>query len=107
MRKLAFRLLTLAMFSMSLLAAPTFVSICAAGGDPTPSNDSKPVPQSKKKTSEISPGSEDAAFTKGYRTAYATIYDRNEITCQAEQQARRRTQTNTQEMTPCPKTTNP
>ena len=86
MRKFAIRLLTLAMFSAALLAAPFFVSICAAGGDPTPSsppaNDSKPT---KKKTSEASPGIEDAAFAKGYRMAYATIYDRNDYASAIEQ----------------------
>ena len=80
MRKFAIRLLTLATFSMALLAAPLFVSVCAAGGDPTPSappaTDTKPAP--KKKTSEVRPGIEDAAFVSGYRAAYATIYDRND-----------------------------
>jgi tetratricopeptide (TPR) repeat protein len=84
MRTFAIRLLTLAMFSMALLAAPMFVSVCAAGGDPTPSNDSKPTPPPKKKTSEVSPGIEDA-FTKGYRTAYATIYDRNDYAVAIDQ----------------------
>ena len=86
MRKFAIRLLTLAMFSAALLAAPFFVSICAAGGDPTPSsppaNDSKPT---KKKTSAVSPGIEDAAFANGYRAAYATIYDRNDYAAAIEQ----------------------
>ena len=80
MRGFAIRLLTTAMFSMALLAAPLFVSVCAAGGDPTPSappaTDSKSAP--KKKTSEVRPAIEDATFVSGYRAAYATIYDRND-----------------------------
>jgi tetratricopeptide (TPR) repeat protein len=90
MSKFAIRLLTLAMFSTALLAAPMFASVCAAGGDPTPSSsppptDSKPAAKSKKKTSELSPGSEDAAFVRGYRAAYAAIYDRNDYASAIEQ----------------------
>jgi tetratricopeptide (TPR) repeat protein len=90
MSKFAIRLMTLAMFSMALLAAPLSVSICAAGGDPMPSSspppaDSKPVAKPKKKTSEIQPGIEDAAFVKGYRAAYTTIYDRNDYAAAIEQ----------------------
>ena len=85
MNRSAIRLLTLAVFSMALLAAPTFMSIAAAGGDP-PSTSPPPPPPSdsmtktkKKKTSEATPpGAEDPAFAAGYRTAYATIYDRND-----------------------------
>jgi tetratricopeptide (TPR) repeat protein len=84
MVKSAIRLMTLAMFSLALLAAPMFASVCVAGGDPTPTsspppaNDSKPSAKVKKKTSEIRPGVEDAAFVQGYRVAYATIYDRSD-----------------------------
>jgi tetratricopeptide (TPR) repeat protein len=87
MTRLTIKLLTLAAFSMALLAVPNFVSIAAAGGDP-PSSSPPPPPASdtkamtktkKKKTSEASPpGAEDAAFANGYRTAYSTIYDRND-----------------------------
>jgi tetratricopeptide (TPR) repeat protein len=84
MNRFATRLLTLAIFSMALLAAPTFISIAAAGGDPPtssppPPTDTKAAPKTKKKTSEASPpGAKDAAFANGYRAAYATIYDRND-----------------------------
>jgi tetratricopeptide (TPR) repeat protein len=84
MNRFAIRLLTLAVFSMALLAAPTFMSIAAAGGDPPSTSPPPPPPtdtkvKSKKKTSEATPpGAEDAAFAAGYRTAYATIYDRND-----------------------------
>jgi len=85
MRKSATRLATLAVLSVALLSAPIFVSICSAGGDPTPSEDSKPPPKGKKKTSEVSPSIQDAAFTGGFRAAYATIYDRNDYASAIEQ----------------------
>jgi tetratricopeptide (TPR) repeat protein len=83
MIRFAVKLMTLAMFSMAMLAAPNFVQSCAAGGDPAPSSspppsDTKPPPKAKKKTSEASPGIQDTAFVSGYRTAYATIYDHND-----------------------------
>jgi len=78
MSKFAIRLLTLAMFSMAVLAAPFATRAYAA-----PDTDAPPPPpvtksKAKKKTSENQPGIEDAAFSRGYRAAYATIYDRNE-----------------------------
>ena len=76
MSKFAIRLLTLAMFSMALVAAPLVTKAYAA-----PDNDAPPPSSSKKgkkKTSEVTPSIEDAAFAKGYRAAYATIYDRND-----------------------------
>jgi tetratricopeptide (TPR) repeat protein len=83
MNRFAIRLLTLAVFSMALLAAPTFMSIAAAGGDPPSTSPPPPPPTDtkvkKKKTSEATPpGAEDPAFAAGYRTAYATIYNRND-----------------------------
>ncbi len=74
MSRFAIRLLTLAMFSVALIAAP--VAVYAA-----PDNDPPPPPASskgKKKKSEVRPGIEDTAFASGYRAAYATIYDRND-----------------------------
>jgi tetratricopeptide (TPR) repeat protein len=75
MSKFAIRLLTLAMFSIALVAAPVITTVYAAPDSdaPPPSTDKK-----KKKTSEVTPSIEDAAFAKGYRAAYATIYDRND-----------------------------
>ena len=77
MSKFAIRVLTLAMFSMALLAAPLVTKAFAAPDSdaPPPSSSGK---KAKKKTSEIPPSIQDAAFAKGYRTAYATIYDRND-----------------------------
>src|SRR4051812_26628345 len=74
MSRLAIRLMTLAMVSTALIAAPLFTARTAtAGGEPTPS-DSPPPPKSKKKTSQNGSGPGDSAFVQGYRTAYATIY---------------------------------
>src|SRR5260221_14742782 len=41
--------------------------------------------KAKKKTSDLSPSIEDVAFAKGYRAAYATIYDRNDYASVIEQ----------------------
>ena len=84
MSKFAIRLLTLAMFSMALVAAPLVTKAYAApDSDAPPPSSSKS--KAKKKTSEVSPGIENAAFAKGYRAAYATIYDRNDYASAIEQ----------------------
>ena len=82
MSKFAIRMLTLAMFVMALAAAPLVTKVHA-----NPDSDAPPPSSSKakKKTSELSPSIEDAAFTKGYRAAYATIYDRNDYASAIEQ----------------------
>ena len=76
MSKFAIRLLTLAAVSMALATAPVMTKVHAA-----PDNDTPPPTSTKskgKKKTEIGPGTEDTAFAKGYRAAYATIYDRND-----------------------------
>jgi len=83
MSKFAIRLLTLAMFAMAVLAAPLITKAYAA-----PDNDAPPpstTKSKKKKTSEVRPSIEDAAFAKGYRAAYATIYDRNDYASAIDQ----------------------
>ena len=84
MSKFAIRLLTLAMFSMALVAAPLVTKAYAAPDSdaPPPSSSSK---KAKKKTSELTPRIEDAAFASGYRAAYATIYERNDYASAIEQ----------------------
>ena len=69
MNRLAIRLLTLAALSLTFAAAPVVSVVYAA-----PDNDPPPPPK-KKKSSEVKPGIEDTTFAKGYRAAYATIYD--------------------------------
>src|SRR5450432_3738053 len=69
MRKFAIRLMMLAMVSMALAAAPVLKAYAAGGDNPAPpASDGK---KAKKKSSSI----DDPAFIKGYRTAYAAIYD--------------------------------
>jgi tetratricopeptide (TPR) repeat protein len=81
MRKMAIRLLTLAMVSTALAAAPV-AAYAAPDSDAPPPSSTK---SKKKKTSELNPGIEDAAFATGYRAAYATIYDRNDYAGAIEQ----------------------
>ena len=73
MNKLAIRLLTLAMLSLTLAAAPVVTAVYAA-----PDNDPPPPDKKKKKSSEARPGSEQTAFADGYRAAYAAIYERHD-----------------------------
>jgi tetratricopeptide (TPR) repeat protein len=72
MNKLAIRLLTLAMLSLTLAAAPVVTAVYAA------SDSDPPPPDKKKKKSEARPGSEQTAFADGYRAAYAAIYERHD-----------------------------
>lgn len=73
MKKFAIRLLALTILSLTLAAAPVVTVVYAA-----PDNDPPPPPKGKKKKSEIRPGSEETAFARGYRAAYAAIYERND-----------------------------
>jgi tetratricopeptide (TPR) repeat protein len=79
MSKFAIRLLTLAMLSMAMVAAPVH-AWAAPDNDPPPS-DSK----GKKKKSSESTTRSYAAFADGYRAAYATIYDRHDYASAIEQ----------------------
>ena len=84
MSRFAIRLLMLATFVVALAAPPVVTKVYAApDSDAPPPSSTKS--KAKKKTSESSPGIEDAAFAKGYRTAYATIYDRNDYASAIEQ----------------------
>jgi len=72
MNRVAIRLLTFAVLSLTFAAAPVVSVVYAA-----PDNDPPPPPK-KKKSSEARPGSEQTAFADGYRAAYAAIYDRHD-----------------------------
>ena len=76
MNKFAIRLLMLATFSMALIAVPLLPAAHAAGDD----NPAPPASSSKKdkKKNGNSSSIDDSRFIKGYRAAYATIYDRND-----------------------------
>ena len=82
MNKFATRVMTLAMFSMAVTAAPLFTKAYAAGSD-TPSPPASSTKEKKKgdKSSSI----EDPKFLAGYRTAYTTIYDRHDYASAIEQ----------------------
>ena len=99
MIRIATRLMTLASFSVVLIAAPPMIPAFAAGGgggggEPPPSSSSAPpdtrsnavksTHKAKKKPNKQS-SIEDPAFAQGYRAAYATIYDRNEYAAAIEQ----------------------
>jgi tetratricopeptide (TPR) repeat protein len=75
MSRFSIKMLALA-FSMVLMVVPV-VSAYAAGGD-TPSSSPPPATKSKKK--DKSSSIDDPKFLAAYRTAYATIYDRNDYT---------------------------
>jgi tetratricopeptide (TPR) repeat protein len=92
MINLAIRLVTLAMFSMALIAAPPVIPAFAAGGGDPPS--SSPPPSDTKANNTTHKGKkrankqsaiDDPAFVQGYRAAYATIYDRNDYASAIEQ----------------------
>jgi len=82
MINLAIRLVTLAMFSMALIAAPPVVPAFAAGGGdlllpPRRRRTPKPpTPPTRARRGQQAVRIDDPAFVQGYRAAYATIYDR-------------------------------
>jgi tetratricopeptide (TPR) repeat protein len=78
MSKFAIRLLTLAMFSMAVVAAPWVTRVQAASDEQAPAPPPVTKSKGKKKSSELKSNIEYAAFARGYRAAYATIYDRND-----------------------------
>ena len=82
MSKIAIRLLTLAMYTMALVAVPLVTAYAAGGDTPSP----PPASSSKdKKKNDKSSSIDDPRFIEGYRAAYATIYDRNDYAAAIEQ----------------------
>jgi tetratricopeptide (TPR) repeat protein len=83
MSNFVIRLLTLAVFSMALAAAPVISTVYAApDSDAPPPSSTK---SKKKKSSEVRPAIQDAAFATGYRAAYASIYERNDYASAIDQ----------------------
>ena len=93
------RLMTLATFSMAVMTVPSFTPVFAAGGGggggggaestppaatSAPASDTKSTRAHKKKSSKQS-SFDDPAFAKGYRTAYDTIYQRNDYAAAIDQ----------------------
>ena len=109
MSKFGSKYLTLAMLSLTLAAAPVASIAYAAPDDPAPPPAAKSKPpagstptgapveerrmprpddsgkKKKEKSSEMRPGTQEAAFASGYRAAYATIYDRHDYASAIEQ----------------------
>ena len=76
MNRFAIRFLMLTTFAVALIAAPLLSKAYAAGGDSPapPASDSSKDKKKGDKSSSI----DDPKFLAGYRTAYSTIYDRND-----------------------------
>jgi Flp pilus assembly protein TadD len=102
MTNLMIRIVTLATCSIALIAAPSMMPAFAAGGGggggpggedimhPAPpraseTNGTRTTHRAKKKPSKQSSAFDDPAFAKGYREAYATIYDHNDYAAAIEQ----------------------
>jgi tetratricopeptide (TPR) repeat protein len=94
------KFVTLATFSMALVAAPSFTPVFAAGGgggggggaettNPTstspPPSDTKATRAHKSKKSSKQSSFDDPTFARGYRAAYDTIYERNEYAAAIDQ----------------------
>ena len=85
MNKFLIRLLALAMFSMSLIAAPLATAYAAGDENPSPPGSGK---KDKKKGTQLIPSgqSEDyAKFANGYHAAYSTVYDRQDYATAIDQ----------------------
>jgi Tetratricopeptide repeat len=91
----ATRFVTLAIFLTALMVAPPVIPALAAGGggDAGGTSATPPPPDTKathtthkgKKRTNKQSGLDDPAFARGYRAAYATIYDRNDYAAAIEQ----------------------
>jgi tetratricopeptide (TPR) repeat protein len=93
MTKSVIKLMTLAVFTLALMAAPPMIPAFAAGGgggggpppeDTYPTTGTKAAPKAKKKPAKQS-SIADPVFAEGYRAAYATIYDRNDYAAAIDQ----------------------
>ncbi len=80
MTKFVFRLLTLAMLTLTLTAAPVVSVVYAA-----PDNEPPPPKDKKKKSSEMRPSTQESVFANEYRAAYSAIYDRHDYATAIEQ----------------------
>jgi tetratricopeptide (TPR) repeat protein len=105
MYKLVRRFVTLATFLMALIAAPPVVPVFAAGGgggggggppgedimrpSPPPAAPDSKARDTNRRPKQKQPSKQslfdDPAFARGYRAAYATIYDRNDYNAAIEQ----------------------
>jgi tetratricopeptide (TPR) repeat protein len=82
MSKFAIRFLMLTIVATALATAPLASAFAAGGDNPAPpASDSSKEKKKKDKGSSL----DDGKFIAGYRTAYATIYDRNDYASAIEQ----------------------
>ena len=82
MNRFAIRLLTLAMFTMALIAVPLLTPAHASGDEsPSPPASSGTKKGKKDRSSSIEVG----RFVAAYRAAYTTVYDRNDYAAAIEQ----------------------
>ena len=77
MRALTIRQIPLMLLVSAFVAAPALDMALAAGSD-TPSPPASSGDKSKEKKSDKKSSLDDPAFLKGYRAAYATIYENND-----------------------------
>ena len=85
MSKFAIRLLTLAMYSMALIAAPLAIGLCRGRRNPVAAARHQVGRQEEQEDQDKSSSIDDPQFIEGYRAAYATIYDRNDYAAAIEQ----------------------
>jgi tetratricopeptide (TPR) repeat protein len=79
MRKSTIQLLTLAGFVIAMGVPPTIPAIAAGGGaDPPPSSSGSSSDNGGAMTKKKKDKKSEMEFIKGYRTAYATIYEKND-----------------------------
>ena len=81
MRIFAIRQIPLVLLVSAFVAAPALDCALAAGSDtpaPPPASDTRSSPPPKDKKSDKKSSLDDPAFLKGYRAAYATIYENND-----------------------------
>src|SRR3954447_5421548 len=92
------RFVTLATFSMALIAVPSFTPVLAAGGgggdgaestsppsSGPPASDTKATRAHKSKKSSKQSSFDDPTFARSYRAAYDTIYQRNDYAAAIDQ----------------------
>jgi tetratricopeptide (TPR) repeat protein len=81
MSKRAIRFLMLTVVATALATAPLASAFAAGGDNPAPPASDSSKEKKKDKGSSL----DDGKFIQGYRTAYATIYDRNDYASAIEQ----------------------
>ncbi|MFO1110990.1 MAG: tetratricopeptide repeat protein [Bradyrhizobium sp.] len=84
MRKSTVRFMSIAVTAM-FLAAPALSAFAAGGNDPSPPPPPSDTSKNTKKKGKKSSAIEEQRFLAGYRSAYDTIYDRQDFAAAIEQ----------------------